>query len=373
VDCNIENGIIVNNLYLRSMRKNAPIKLKRSERQELESRLRRRVLLAADAKIARLLLLLSEGLTYAEIKVRLDCGGDFISRWKKRFAQEGLSGLYARYTGRKVEVLTPEVEARILSWSRKKPTDGSTHWSTRRLAKKLGMHHMMIARTWQKHGIKPHRIERYMASNDPDFEKKAADIIGLYLNPPQHAAVFCVDEKTAIQALDRKDPVLPLSPGRAERHGFEYFRHGTLSLYAAFNVRNGEVIGKTTSRHTSQEFVAFLEDVLISQPNKKPIHIILDNLSAHKTKVVQELLERHPRIKLHFTPTYSSWLNQVEIWFSKIERDLIYRGVFTSVPDLARKIKRYIMKYNMNAKKIKWKYNNPKHRIITPVSNVTVH
>ena len=216
--------------------KNTPIKLKRSDREELESRLRRRVLRASDAKVARLLLLLSEGLTYEEIKIRLDCGGDFISRWKNRFQEEGLSGLYARYTGRKVEILTPEVEARILSWSRKKPTDGSTHWNTRRLAKKMGMHHMMIARTWQKHRIKPHRIERYMSSNDPEFEKKAADIIGLYLNPPQHAAVFCVDEKTAIQALDRKDPVLPLSPGRAERHGFEYFRHGTLSLYAAFNV-----------------------------------------------------------------------------------------------------------------------------------------
>lgn len=353
--------------------KNVPIKLTRSDRTELESRLRSRRIKASDVRVARMLLLLADGLTYDQIKGRLGCGGDFINRWRSRYMEEGMAGLYSRHTGRKVEILTPEVEARILSWTRRKPTDSSTHWSTRRLASKLGMHHMMVARTWQKHGIKPHRIERYMASNDPDFEQKAADIIGLYLNPPQHAAVFCVDEKTAIQALDRKDPVLPLSPGRAERHGFEYFRHGTLSLYAAFNVDNGEVIGKTTLRHTSQEFVAFLENVLVSQSKRKSIHIILDNLSAHKTKIVQEFLDRHPRIKLHFTPTYSSWLNQVELWFSKIERDLIYRGVFTSVKDLARKIKSYIMKYNAEPKKIKWKYNNPKHRIITPVSNVTVH
>ncbi len=142
---------------------------------------------------------------------------------------------------------------------------------------------MMVARVWRKHGLKPHRIERYMASNDPDFEKKAADIIGLYLNPPAHAAVFCVDEKTHIQALDRKDPVLPLSPGRAERHGFEYFRHGTLSLYAAFNTKTGEVLGKTAERHTSAEFVAFLTDIVINQPRGKEIHVIADNLSAHKS------------------------------------------------------------------------------------------
>ncbi|MDR4485097.1 MAG: IS630 family transposase [Nitrospirales bacterium] len=161
---------------------------------------------------------------------------------------------------------------------------------------------------------------------DPDFETKAADVIGLYLNPPQHAAVFCVDEKTAIQALDRKDPVLPLSPGRAERHGFEYFRHGTLSLYAAFNTKTGEVPGKTAERHTSSEFVAFLTDIVANQLAGKEIHVIADNLSAHKTTRVDEFLAQHPKVHLHFTPTYSSWLNQVEWWFAKIEREVIARG-----------------------------------------------
>jgi transposase len=211
-----------------------------------------------------------------------------------------------------------------------------------------------------------------MASNDPDFESKAADIIGLYLNPPAHAAVFCVDEKTAIQALDRKDPVLPLSPGRAERHGFEYFRHGTLSLYAAFNTKTGEVLGKTTSSHTSAEFVAFLGDIAANQPRRKEIHVIADNLSAHKTKKVAQFLADHPNIHLHYTPTYSSWLNQVELWFAKIERDVITRGVFTSVTDLKRKLMRYIRNYNKSPRTVKWKYFDPTRRI-TPDSVVTGH
>jgi len=184
----------------------------------------------------------------------------------------------------------------------------------------------------------------------PGLEQKAADIIGLYLHPPAHAAVFCVDEKTAIQALDRKDPVLPLSPGRAERHGFEYFRHGTLSLYAAFDTKTGEVLGKTAVRHTSAEFVAFLADIVVNQPRGKEIHVIADNLSAHKTGQVDDFLDRHPKVHLHFTPTYSSWLNQIELWFAKIERDVIARGVFTSVPDLRRKLMKYIRHYKQRAK-----------------------
>jgi len=231
---------------------------------------------------------------------------------------------------------------------------------------------MMVARIWAKHGLKPHRLDRYMASHDPDFEAKAADVIGLYMNPPAHAAVFCVDEKTAIQALDRLDPVLPLSPGRIERHGFEYYRHGTLSLYAAFNTKTGEVLGKTAARHTSAEFVAFLADIVAHQPRRKEVHVICDNLSAHKTKGVETFLIEHPNVHLHYTPTYSSWLNQVELWFAKVERDVIARGVFTSVADLRRKLMRYIRKYNNAPNPVKWVYRNPAHRITTD-SDVTVH
>lgn len=335
-----------------------------AEREALESRVRSRSLRADDVRRARLVLMLAEGLSYMEIQTTLACNSGYVSRWKKRFEAGRLAGLYARNAGSKAAVLTPSLEARILARTAKKPTDGTTHWSTRRLARAMKLsNHMLVARAWKRANLKPHRIARYMASNDPDFESKAADVIGLYVNPPQHAVVFCVDEKTAIQALDRLDPVLPFSPGRLERHGFEYYRHGTLSLYAALNTRTGHVVGKTTQRHTSEEFVAFLEQVVATQPAGKEIHIVADNLSAHKTKRVVAFLEAKPNVHIHYTPTYSSWLNQVEIWFAKIERDVIARGVFTSKADLKKKLLRYIDKHNDVAKPIKWSYSTPSRRI----------
>src|SRR5438445_9676881 len=315
------------------------LRLSRPESQELQARARSRVLRAGDVRRARLILMLSEGQSWSAIQQALGCSSAYIARWQARFAQQRLAGLFARHQGRPATKRTARLEARILAWTRRAPNDGSTHWSSRKLARHLGISHMMVARVWRRAGLKPHRLERYMASDDPDFETKAADIIGLYVKPPQHAAVFCVDEKTAIQALDRLDPVLPLSPGRLERHGFEYYRHGTLSLYAALNTKSGEVMGKTAARHTSQEFVAFLADLVANQPRGKEIHNIADNLSAHKTVRVQHFLATHPKVHLHFTPTYSSWLNQVENWFARIEREVIARGVFTSVKDLARKLK----------------------------------
>ena len=351
------------------------MKLTKSERMELQRQASARNGRADAARHARLILLLAEGCTWAQIRAKLDCSDSYISRWSKRFENERLAGLFARHAGRERYKVTERLEARVLAWTTKrKPADGSTHWSSRKLATELGggISHMTVARIWAKHGLKPHQVRGYIASNDPDFEAKAAEIIGLYLNPPQHAAVFCVDEKTAIQALDRKDPVLPLSPGRAERHGFEYFRHGTLSLYAAFNTKTGEVLGKTAARHTSAEFVAFLTDIVTNQPRGKEIHVIADNLSAHKTQRVEDFLTTHPNVHLHFTPTYASWLNQVELWFAKIERDVIARGVFTSVADLKRKLMRYIRQYNQQSKPVKWKYFDTSRRI-TPDSIVTVH
>ena len=347
-------------------------KLSKAERTELSQRTTSQAGRADDARRARLILLLEAGDTWAQLRDKLSCNDAFIDRWRKRFAAERLAGLFSRHVGQQATTLTPALEARILDWTVKHKPVGSTHWSTRKLAKQLGVSHMMVARVWRKHSLQPHRLEGYMTSDDPDFEKKAADIIGLYLHPPQHAAVFCVDEKTAIQALDRLDPVLPLSPGRAERHGFEYKRHGTLSLYAAFNTKTGEVLGKTATRHTSAEFVAFLTDIVVNQPRNKEIHVIADNLSAHKTGSVKEFLAAHPKVHLHFTPTYSSWLNQVELWFSKIERDVIARGVFTSVLDLKRKLMRYIRVYNKEPKTVKWKYFDPTRRITT-TSAGTVH
>jgi len=354
------------------MSRHMALTLTPDERAELERRTRGRKLRAEDARRAQVILMLADGSSFSTITAATGCYPDYINRWRQRFEQGGLRGLTAQYRGQPPRVRTPAMEARILAKTRQAPPDGSTHWSTRKLAKVLGVSHVLVARVWRRAGLQPHRLERYMLSDDPAFEEKAADIIGLYLNPPQHAAVFAADEKTAIQALDRWDPVLPLSPGRAERHGFEYYRHGTLSLYAALNTRTGEIVGQTVPRHTSQAFIEFLGEVVATQPTGREIHVIVDNLSAHKTKAVAAFLEAHPRVRLHFTPTYSSWLNQVELWFGKIERDLLARGIFTSVPDLARKIRRYIARYNKDPKPIRWTYRDTARRITTGSAD-TVH
>jgi transposase len=316
------------------------------------------------ARRARIILRLADGASYLDIQRGLGESSRTIGKWKRRFVSDRVAGLHGRYPGAVATVLTPALEARILAWTRKPPTDGSTHWSTRKLALALKLSsHTLVARAWQRAGLQPHRLERYMRSNDPDFERKAADVIGLYVQPPQHAAVFCLDEKTAIQALDRLDPVLPLSPGRAERHGFEYYRHGTLSLYAALDVKTGTVLGETAARHTSDEFIRFLDRLIASQPRRREIHIVLDNLATHKTQKVRTFLAAHPQVHLHFTPTYSSWLNQIELWFAKIERDLLARGIFTSRGDLKRRILRYIRKYNDSARPIQWSYTDTSRRI----------
>lgn len=350
------------------------VHLNKRQHEELSEIARSGSLPAGFVLRAKILLLLADGLGYAAIKDKLDTTAPTISRWKKRFLDQGLDGLETHRPGQPPSKLTPKLRAKILSATRRKPRDGSTHWSCRKLAAELGVSKDLVHRVWREAGLKPHRLERYMASNDPDFERKAADIIGLYLDPPRHAAVFCVDEKTAIQALDRRDRILPLSPGRAERHGFEYKRNGTLSLYAALDTKTGKVQGKTAARHTSLEFVDFLEDVVASCEPQREIHIICDNLSAHKTKLVAAFLEAHPNVALHFTPTYSSWLNQVELWFSKIQRDVIARGVFTSTADLARKLRRYINAYSKDAKPIRWKYSDTKRRIRhANTSSATLH
>src|ERR1700760_452430 len=263
------------------------------ERRELNRRARKRSLAVEIVKRAEVILMLASGHSYREVRERLDCSDEYIREWKKRFQEERLAGLDSRYRGSQPRTRTAKGEARILEATRRGPADGPTHWSSYRLVQKLGMSQSSVSRVWRHFGIQPHRSRGYMASNDPEFEEKAADIIGLYIEPPVNAAVFCVDEKSAIQALDRLDPVLPLSPGRAERHGFEYFRHGTLSLYAALNTKTGQVLGQTAPRHTSAEFVAFLEQIVASLPEGQQIHIIADNLSAHCTSRVWQLIDRH--------------------------------------------------------------------------------
>jgi transposase len=350
-----------------------PLVLSDPERAELEAMARSRTLAAGLVERARVILALAAGEPYAALSARLAVSTTALTRWRKRFERQRVAGLHDAPRSGRGDRVSPALEAKVLALTQQPPPAPFTHWTTRRVAARLGLNHMTVHRIWQRAGLQPHRLERYMASPDPDFERKAADIIGLYLNPPTHAVVFCVDEKTAIQALDRRDPVLPLSPGRAERHGFEYVRHGTLSLYAALNVGTGAVEGMTAARHTSADFLAFLDRVVATQPRHREIHLIVDNLSAHKTKAVQAWLVAHPRVHLHYTPTYSSWLNQVELWFAKIERDCIARGIFTSTADLRRKLMQYIRAHNKTCHPFVWSYSDPTRRIRVNANSVTVH
>jgi transposase len=349
------------------------LRLTADERSELEAMTRATRLPAGLARRAQLILALAEGVAYEAITARWGFAPSSISRWKHRFQRARVMGLRDAPRPGRPDRLRPEREAKIIAATQQSPPKPYTHWSVRRLAQRIGVSPATVHRVWQRAGLQPHRLERYTASPDPDFERKAADIIGLYLDPPAHAAVFCVDEKTAIQALDRRDPILPLSPGRAERHGFEYVRHGALSLYAALEVGTGRVEGRTAPRHTSPEFLAFLEQLVATQSKRRALHLIVDNFSAHKTKAVQAWLAAHPRVTLHYTPTYSSWLNQVELWFAKIERDCIARGIFTSTADLRRKLMQYIRAHNKTCRPFRWAYTNPKRRIRAIGTRETVH
>ena len=342
------------------------------ERTELERRVRSLKIRAEDARRARVILMLANGDSYSTIEATIPCYRDYINRWRRRFLADRLDGLAAAVSRAAAD--DPDAD------------HGSAHLGEDAAAAAGRQHALEYPQTGApaQDSSQP-RGESLAARGPPAAPVRAVHAVGrsrlrtegrrrdgLYINPPDHAAVFAVDEKTAIQALDRLDPVLPLSPGRAERHGFEYYRHGTLSLFAALNTQSGEVLGQTVPRHTSAAFVEFLGDIVASQPRRREIHVIADNLSTHKTQAVRTFLLAHPHVRLHFTPTYSSWLNQVELWFSKIERDLLARGIFTSVADLARKIRRYIHRYNQAPKPIRWAYRNPARRIGS-TSASTVH
>src|SRR6266852_6654466 len=243
-----------------------PLVLTDDERRELQQMPQSRTLPAGDVMRSRMVLLLADGASYQKIQDFLNTTAPTIARWKERFLKHRIAGLMEeRHPGQKPSVRTPKLQAKILAAIKEGPKDGSTHWSCRKLAGRFRVSKDTVQRILAQADVRPRRLERYMASDDPGFEGKSSDVIGLYMTPPQHAAVFCVDEKTAIQALDRLDPVLPLSPGRAERHGFEYRRNGTLSLYAALDVKTGRVQGKTAERHTSQEFAAFLAELVANQ------------------------------------------------------------------------------------------------------------
>jgi len=349
-----------------------PLRLSPQERTRLEELARATHSPAAWVRRAQVLLLLAEGVAVRTIQARTGMSPHRQRHWKERWQKKGWEGLLDAPRPGRPKKVTPEKEAAILAATALSPTRPLTHWSTRRLARRAGVSHSTVMRVWHKAGLQPHRLQRYMASPDPDFAAKAKEILGLYLTPPAHAVVVCVDEKTAVQALDRTQPALPLRAGQAERQSVEYVRHGTVSLLAALEVHTGKVMARCVARHTSQEFVRFLDEAVVGQ-RRKQIHVILDNLSAHKTAEVKAWLGCHPNVRLHYTPTYSSWLNQVEIWLGLITRDCIRRGVFKSVSDLVAKIMAYIRFYNRHARPFHWTYRNPRKRIHVSLISVTRH
>ena len=235
------------------------------------------------------------------------------------------------------------------------PPEGATHWTVRSLAAHTGVARSIVHTILRQERLQPHRVQTWVTSTDPEFETKAVDILGLYMRPPENALVLCVDEKTAIQALDRTQPTLPLRPGQAERRSFEYKRNGTTSLFAALAVHQGEIVGQCAPRHRQEEFLDFLR-LLARTYRQQELHLVVDNLSAHRTEAVGRWLWRHPRIHLHFTPTHASWLNQVELWFSILSRKVIRRGVFPSVKALIQAIMDFIERYNREGKPFQWTY-----------------
>jgi ABC-type nitrate/sulfonate/bicarbonate transport system substrate-binding protein/transposase len=296
------------------------MRLTDSERMQLQRQARARNGRADQVRRARLILLLDEGRTWAEIRAKLDCNDSYIDRWSKRFASDRIAGLFPRYAGRERESIGDRLEARVLAWTAQhKPDDGSAHWSSRKLAAALGdISHTTVARIWAKHGVKPHHLEGHQASNDPDFENRTASMIGLYMNPPQHAVAFRVEAKSAIELPDCKDSLLKLTAGRAQRGAFDDLHRDTLSLYAAINTRAGKpVIGRA-----APDFEAFLADMVSNKPAGTEIHVIADSLSTQMTPRVGDFLARHRNVHMHFTSN-ASWLHQVELWLARIERDLI--------------------------------------------------
>lgn len=304
-------------------------------------------------------LLADEGLTNTEIAELVPMNAHTVSRWRNRFSEGGLDAItknrargatmngsgsagHAKLRQRIIEITTTE-----------KPP-GQTHWSTRTLAAKLGTNAMFVSRVWRDNGLKPHLVKSFKVSNDPKFEEKLTDVVGLYLNPPENAAVFCVDEKSSIQALDRTQPGLPLKKGRAGTMTHDYKRNGTSTLFAALEVSTGEIIAECKQRHRHQEFLSFLKTVEKQTPKDLKLHVIVDNYSTHKHQKVKNWLNRNKRVTLHFIPTSSSWLNLVERFFGLITDKAIRRGVFSSVKDLEEKLMQFIAHHNENPKPFVW-------------------
>jgi transposase len=310
------------------------------------------------ARRCQVILLASQGMSNHAIARQTGLSRPTILAARSAFAKRGMEALRESQKRRRSRrVLTAELEQEILDTTLKTRPANGTHWSVRVLATQLGVSRMMVQRVWQRYDIQPHRVEKFKISNDPKFEEKVRDVIGLYLDPPDRALVLCVDEKSQIQALDRTAPILPLRPGLPERQTHDYKRHGTTTLFAAFNILNGKVIGSCLPRHRGKEFIQFLKQLEKEVPEDLDVHLILDNYSTHKSAAVQRWLKprKRRRFHFHFTPTSSSWLNQVERWFGLITDKMIRRGTFHSAGELERAIYAWLANWNDKPKAFVWK------------------
>jgi transposase len=348
----------------------ASIELTPEERSALEGWARRHRTHQALSLRARIILLASKGMDGCDIANELSTTMQTVSKWRVRFSKDRLEGLSdAPRSGQPRKISDDDVQRVIDRTLHTKP-DNATHWSTRSMAKAVGLTQNAILRIWQTFGLQPHREETFKISTDPHFVEKVRDVVGLYMNPPEHALVLCVDEKSQIQALDRTQPMLPLGPGRPERRTHDYFRHGTVSLFAALDVATGKVTGILKQRHRAKEFLDFLNhlDKTIERKEGQEIHLVLDNYGTHKTQEVRRWFQRRPYYHLHFTPTSASWLNLVERFFSEITTKRIRRGSFRSVKALRDAVLAYLDGHNEKPRPFKW--TAPADLILRRVGNV---
>jgi transposase len=322
---------------------------------QLEQWARSRSLPARVVERSRIVLLAAEGKLDKEIAAQLGVSPHKAARWRNRFLDAGLEGLQkdAPRPGRTPRI-TPEIVREVIRRTTLTQPSNATHWSTRTLAAEMGISDSSVQRIWAANGLKPHRIEAFKVSNDPEFADKLEDIVGLYLHPPEHALVLSVDEKSQIQALDRTQPGLPLKKGRGATMTHDYKRNGTTTLFAALNTRNGEVMGMCMQKHRHQEWLCFLRHIEKATPKQKQVHIICDNYATHKHPAVTRWLARNRRFHVHFTPTSASWLNMVERFFRDLTTNRLKRGIFRDLEELIMAVGDYIDRHNLNPKPFIW-------------------
>ncbi len=331
-----------------------PLQVSDSDRAILERWLRRPKTAQALAQRAQIVMNCAEGLSNGVVAEQLGLTRQTVGKWRNRFVQAGVDGLMDEPRPGAPRTITDEDVERVITLTLESTPEDATHWSTRSMARASGLSQSAISRIWRAFALQPHRTETFKLSTDPFFIEKVRDIVGLYLNPPDRALVLCVDEKSQIQALDRSQPLLPMRPGQIERRTHDYVRHGTTSLFAALDVKTGEVIGQCRRRHRSIEFRAFLDRIEAEVPAQLDVHLIVDNYGTHKTELIKRWFAKRPRFHIHFTPTSASWLNLIERWFAALTEKQIRRSAHRSTRELETAILRYIEHGNQDPKPFIW-------------------